>query len=253
MNCRGVAACCGHKPVTSPKPAAFVAATVGYTSAPVTSSFPAHTNGRCRIVLTGGPGGGKTTAADLFRREIGERVVVVPEAATMIFSGGFPRCIEDPGVLSAQHAIYHVQRNLEDVQSARFPDRILLCDRGTVDGAAYWPGEPQEFFGTLGTSLELELARYDGVIFFESAAVGGIAIEGGNPMRNESVEQAATLDAKLHRLWSNHPRFVLVRHNPSFFKKISFGLAELDSLVADLAAKGHRNTSRSKSKRKKLG
>ena len=34
-------------------------------------------HGRCRIVLTGGPGGGKTTAADLFRREIGERVVVV--------------------------------------------------------------------------------------------------------------------------------------------------------------------------------
>jgi dephospho-CoA kinase len=44
-----------------------------------------------RIVLTGGPGGGKTTAADLFRREIGERVVVVPETATMLFAGGFPR------------------------------------------------------------------------------------------------------------------------------------------------------------------
>ena len=31
-------------------------------------------DGVLRIVLTGGPGGGKT-AADLFRREIGERVV----------------------------------------------------------------------------------------------------------------------------------------------------------------------------------
>src|SRR5687768_10782133 len=39
----------------------------------------------CRIVLTGGPGGGKTTAADLFRREIGDRVVIVPEAATILF------------------------------------------------------------------------------------------------------------------------------------------------------------------------
>ena len=36
-------------------------------------------NGRCRIVLTGRPGGGKRPAADLFRREIGERVVIVPE------------------------------------------------------------------------------------------------------------------------------------------------------------------------------
>jgi predicted ATPase len=103
------------------------------------------TNGRCRIVLTGGPGGGKTTAADLFRREIGERVVLVPEAATLLFSGGFPRVTEADARRAAQCAIFHVQRNLEDVQSARFPDRILLCDRGTVDGAAYWPDDPSFF------------------------------------------------------------------------------------------------------------
>jgi hypothetical protein len=38
-----------------------------------------------------------------------------------------------------------VQRNLEDVQAALYPERVLLCDRGTVDGAAYWPGEPHHF------------------------------------------------------------------------------------------------------------
>ncbi len=201
------------------------------------AKLPSHRNGRCRIVLTGGPGGGKTTAADLFRREIGERVVIVPEAATLVFSGGFPRCTERAGILAAQHAIFHVQRNLEDVQSSLYPERALLCDRGTVDGGAYWPGTPEEFFATLGTTLEQELARYDGVIFFESAAVGGMGIEGGNPVRNETMEQAAALDAKLRRLWEHHPRFVLVRHNPSFFRKISFGLAELDSMVADLTTR----------------
>ncbi|MGZ5970702.1 MAG: AAA family ATPase, partial [Polyangiales bacterium] len=108
------------------------------------------TNGRCRIVLTGGPGGGKTTAADLFRREIGERVVVVPESATLLFSGGFPRSREVHARKSAQRAIYHVQRNLEDVQSARYSQRILLCDRGTIDGAAYWPDNPAAFFDAVG-------------------------------------------------------------------------------------------------------
>ena len=186
---------------------------------------------RCRIVLTGGPGGGKTTAADLFRREIGERVVVVPESATLLFSGGFPRTREEGAVRSVQSAIYHVQRNLEDVQSAQYPHRILLCDRGTVDGAAYWPGEPEGFFREVGTSLTRELARYDAVIFFESAAVGGIAIEGGNPVRNETLEEAIRLDARLRTLWSRHPHFILVPHNPSFFKKISFGLASLESIV----------------------
>ena len=191
-------------------------------------------NGRCRIVLTGGPGGGKTTAADLFRREIGERVVVVPEAATLLFSGGFPRSGELHARRSAQCAIYHVQRNLEDVQSALYPERILLCDRGTIDGSVYWPQNGHGFFEAVGTTEQAELARYDAVIFFQSAAAGGIAVEGGNPIRVESNEQALLLDQRLQAIWSKHPRFVVVPHNPSFVKKIMFGLAALESIVAQL-------------------
>ena len=189
---------------------------------------------RCRIVLTGGPGGGKTTAADLFRREIGNRVVVVPESATLLFSGGFPRSNQPEAAAAAQQAIFHVQRHLEDVQAFLYPDRILLCDRGTVDGAAYAPAGPTKFFDDLGTTFEQELSRYDGVLFFESAAVGGLTIEGGNPIRNESLEQAVALDARLRKLWMHHPRFVLIRHDASFFKKIALALAELDNMVREI-------------------
>lgn len=211
-------------------------------------------NGHCRIVLTGGPGGGKTTAADLFRREMGDRVAMVPEAATMVFTGGFPRVHEPQAVHAAQRAIYHVQRNLEDVQAALFPDRVLLCDRGTVDGAAYWPGEADGFFEELETSLDEELQRYDAVIFFESAAVGGMDIEGGNPIRNETQEQAVQLDRSLYALWSRHPRFILVPHNPSFFKKISFALAVLEGIVTELqcahdAAQARRSVRKPKPRR----
>ena len=191
----------------------------------------------CRIVLTGGPGGGKTTAADLFRREMGDKVVLVPEAATMVFSGGFPRSTHAHAVHAAQRAIYHVQRNLEDVQSALFPDRVLLCDRGTVDGAAYWPGRPADFFVAVESTLKSELKRYDAVIFFESAAVGGMSIEGGNPVRNESLKQAVALDKKLRDLWAKHPRFILVPHNRSFFKKISYALAVLDGIVGEIGCR----------------
>ena len=189
----------------------------------------------CRIVLTGGPGGGKTTAADLFRREIGDRVAMVPEAATILFQGGFPRSSAPHARRFAQTAIFHVQRDLEDVQASLFPGRALLCDRGTIDGAAYWPGEVHDYFHAVGTTLNAELRRYDAVIFFESAAVGGASIEGGNPMRNESIDEAVALDGKLRALWSRHPRFVLVPHNRSFFKKISFGLAALESMVEQLS------------------
>ncbi len=199
-------------------------------------------NGRCRIVLTGGPGGGKTTAADLFRREIGERVVVVPEAATLLFSGGFPRTADPQARRAAQRAIYHVQRNLEDVQSALYPERILLCDRGTLDGAAYWPTEQPDFFSDLGSSLEAELDRYDAVLFFESAAMGGISIEGGNPTRIESQHDAVQLDKRLRAIWSKHPRVFLIPHNASFVKKILFALAVLESVVAQHDRDGEKDT-----------
>ena len=74
-----------------------------------------------RIAISGGPGGGKTTALDLFRREIGELVVVVPEAATLLFSGGFPRSSQPGALLAIQRAVYEVQHRLEEAQAALFP------------------------------------------------------------------------------------------------------------------------------------
>lgn len=197
-------------------------------------------NGCARIVVTGGPGGGKTTAADFFRREMGDRVVLVPEAATILFGGGFPRPTAGEALKTAQKAIFHAQRDLEEVQSLLYPGRILLCDRGTVDGAAYWPDEPHHFFEAMGTSIEAEFARYDAVIFFESAAVGGMGVEGGNPVRRETIQEAARLDARLKRIWERHSRFVVVPHTPSFFKKISFGLAVLDGIVGEIGRKKPR-------------
>jgi len=187
-----------------------------------------------RIVLTGGPGGGKSTAADLFRREIGPKVVVVPETATMLFTGGFPRVGEPNARAATQRAIFHAQVALEDIQSALYPGRVLLCDRGTIDGAAFWPDDaPEGFFETLGTTLEEELERYDAVIFFESAAVGDISIEGGNPARTESNEEARRLDIRLRELWSKHRNFHFVPHSTSFFAKLQDGLAQLQEIVDD--------------------
>ena len=210
-------------------------------------------NENIRVVLTGGPGGGKTTAADLFRREIGEKVVVVPESASVLFAGGLPRVSEPHAQCAAQSAIYHLQRSLELIQSSLYPERILLCDRGTVDGAVYWPEERGDFFEKMGTTFEEELGRYDAVIFFESAAVGDMSIETGNPARIESNEEAVILDRKLRQLWSEHPNFTFVPHNPSFFKKITSGLAAMESIVGQLthAREDRKEAKRGKAKKAK--
>ena len=182
-----------------------------------------------RIVLTGGPGGGKTTALDLFRREVGDSVVVVPEAATMLFAGGFPRVSEDACVRATQRAIYQVQRSLEKIVSFTAGERVQLCDRGAIDGAAYWPDRDlTSFFDEIDSTLEKELRRYDAVIFFQTAAaVGNGEVKSGNKTRTEGPEQAIALDRRLRELWSRHPQFTFVPNSESFFDKLHAGMIAL--------------------------
>ncbi len=206
---------------------------------PTTPPTGARSGSPFRVVLTGGPGGGKTTAADLFRREIGDGVIVVPEAATLLFSGGFPRPSEPAAIRSVQNAIYHVQRGLEDIQAEHYPDRVLLCDRGTADGGAYWPDGSDSFFASVGSSHAAELGRYDAVIFFETAAAGGHGFESENRFRTESQQEAIELDATLRAMWSDHPEFTLIPHTTSFFRKMTVSLGILENLVAQLPRTEH--------------
>lgn len=189
------------------------------------------TNIKKRIVLTGGPGGGKTTALDLIRREFSGKIASVPEAATMIFSGGIERSTNDDVLKSQQTAIYNLQKHLEDIQRASHPECLILCDRGTLDGLAYWPDSPEDFFKQMNTTLDQELARYDAVIFFETAAKSGESIKSNNPIRNESEQAAIALDEKLKQVWSQHPNFNLVGSSESFVKKVMFGIMTVENVI----------------------
>jgi Ni2+-binding GTPase involved in maturation of urease and hydrogenase len=78
----------------------------------------AHCEGRERhllrkIVLTGGPGAGKTAVLEMIRHSLCDHIAIVPEAAGVIFGGGFPRREELEARRAAQRAIYHVQLELE--------------------------------------------------------------------------------------------------------------------------------------------
>jgi len=65
---------------------------------------------RRRIALTGGPGAGKTALLELIRQSFCNHVTVLPEAAGVVFGGGFPRHADRKCQRAAQRAIYHVQR-----------------------------------------------------------------------------------------------------------------------------------------------
>jgi len=169
-----------------------------------------------RIVLTGGPGAGKTAVLELVRQQFCAHVHVLPEAAGIVFGGGFPRSAARHGLCAAQRAIYYVQRELERLNEGTNA-AIVLCDRGTMDGAAYWPG-PGDFWADVSTTHEREMHRYDAVIHLRTPPLGG-GYHNGNPLRTESAEAAAKIDEALLKIWEGHPRRFIVPPSTDFLEK----------------------------------
>jgi predicted ATPase len=181
-----------------------------------------------RIALTGGPGAGKTAVLELVRRLLCDHVHVLPEAASIIFRGGFPR---GPAVRlrrAEQRAIFYVQRELE-TSVEEDPVEMVLCDRGTVDGGAYWPG-PSDLWSAVGTTLDAQLARYHAVIHLRTPAVG---YNHANPLRIETAEEARAIDERIAQLWSRHPRRFEVSAESDFLAKAAHAIQILrDQLPA---------------------
>jgi hypothetical protein len=74
----------------------------------------------------------------MIRQSFCDHVRVLPEAASVVFGGGFPRDDDTGCRRAAQRAIYCVQHELKDAADGHQP-AVVLCDRGTIDGYAYWP------------------------------------------------------------------------------------------------------------------
>lgn len=72
----------------------------------------ANEHGVRRVVMTGGPGAGKSAVLELVKQSFCKHVMVLPEAAGIVFGGGFPRRPDVTSSQSAQRAIFFVQREL---------------------------------------------------------------------------------------------------------------------------------------------
>lgn len=177
----------------------------------------------CRlVVLTGGPGAGKTAVLEVVRRRFCEHVAVLPESASILFGGGFPRRDSDSAQRAGQRAIFHVQRQLERMVVDEKSAAVALCDRGSLDGLAYWPGEPSAFVREFDTTREAELARYAAVIHLRTPREG---YNHQNAVRTESVEQALAADGRILDAWEGHPRRFVVDSCDDFLEKMTRAVA----------------------------
>jgi hypothetical protein len=156
------------------------------------------------------------------RRYFCQHVVIAPEAASIVFGGGFLRSGLPKGRRAAQRAIFHVQRALETVALESRKTAVVLCDRGTLDGLAYWPGSRQSFFEEFGIDYEKELKRYSAVVHVEVPALAWGYEK--NRIRKESVSQAQDIDQRIARAWRRHPRVVTVGAQAGFLDKLAYAI-----------------------------
>lgn len=176
-----------------------------------------------KLVITGGPSAGKTNITRLLASEFPDRLVLVPESATAVYERENTHwtLLDTDGRRGIQRRMYHYQLQNEELLAAANPGRILLLDRGTVDGATYWPDGPEAFFKDRNTSLEAELARYDVVVWLETVAVTGeYRREADNEKRFESAEEAIRKGLELLDVWGQHPRFHIVPADKDWERKV---------------------------------
>lgn len=185
------------------------------------------------IVVTGGPCAGKTSAMEWIKRDIptlGYRVLVVPETATELITGGV--CPWTCGTNYEYQTIQmHMQREKENafLQAAKTmeqqADKILIvCDRGMFDNMVYMT--KKEFYSILedimGEEAEDALARYDRCYHLVTAAIGtdAFATEENNAVRYEDAEVSAWMDEKFIASWACHPMHFKVPSDQDFERKM---------------------------------
>ena len=175
-----------------------------------------------RVVLTGGPGAGKTAVLEMLAHETCPHVIIAKEAAGILFGGGFPRGDDPVMRRAAQRAIYHVQLEMETML-ADSGAALIIFDRGLVDSSAYWPG-PDDFWKEVGTTRERAMRRYDAVVHMRSPdAPNGYGHQ--NPLRTETAAEARAIDERILEVWRGHPNRSIVEATPNFLIKAERALA----------------------------
>lgn len=182
--------------------------------------------------VDGRPGAGKTAALEVVRAHFCQHVAVLPEAASVVFGGGFPRGASAAARRAAQRAIVYVQCELERWAEEEGTAVLTLCDRGLLDGLAYWTDEPASLLAVAGLTREAALARYDLAIHLHTPG----ATQGynhRNPLRTEAADEALRLDARIVEAWQGHPRRVFVESTADFRDKLDRVIAALEGELPD--------------------
>ena len=200
-----------------------------------------------RIVLTGGPCAGKTTA--LVRiiehfSSLGYKVFTIPEVPTLYSLGGWNYLTPNRKLYyEGERAILETQLALEDsfmrLAEVCTKPTLIVCDRGTMDISAYMTPEMwEDITSRANTNSNMLRERYDAVLHLVSAADGAeqYYTTANNSTRYEKADEeglriARELDKKVIKAWTGHPHLRVINNHEDFDKKLNRVIKEISSVL----------------------
>ncbi len=202
-----------------------------------------------KIVLTGGPCAGKTTALvkviEHFSN-LGYKVFTIPEVPTMFTQAGMDYLTHNREFFyEGEKATLETQLALEDTfahLAHTITDQpvLLVCDRGTLDISAYLsPDQWRQITAAVGkTAAQLSEERYDAVLHLVSAADGAEQYyttennaQRNEPASEEGLRTARLLDKRVIEAWSSHPHLRVINNHDDFDTKINRVLLEISNVL----------------------
>lgn len=195
-----------------------------------------------KIVLTGGPCAGKTTAIRAIQKVFtgkGFRVLAVSETASELLTGGISPFNMDN--VTFQYIVTSTMRFKESMmelaaQTIEEENVLIVCDRAQMDNTAYMSDDQlHSMMDRLGTNIVEMRDGYDAVFHLETSAKSKTDAYSRNfdtnAARYESAAEAIATDNLIMKGWVGHPHMRIIPANMDFDAKIAHLVKEVDHVV----------------------
>ena len=196
-------------------------------------------NNVVKIAITGGPCGGKSELLKRLQEKYGDQLTIMPEIATQLLEiplneggVGIPgQDVEWSPEWQNDFQSRIIEKQLSDetylTQVADLRNRgvkLVICDRGILDGAAYEPLGREAFMQKHQLTAELCHSLYDVVIHLNSLATDQPELydqlKHTNPSRFEDADTAKALDEKIALAYEGHPNLIRIPADGEFCHKL---------------------------------
>jgi len=194
-----------------------------------------------KIVLTGGPCAGKTTAFSKINEEItknGYKVLFLQETATELINSGFNantcKNLLEFQTMIAKLQLYKEQLFLEFAKNMPYDKILVVCDRGVPDNKAFLGQKDYNKLLKILNKTEIQVRdNYDAVFHLCSCAKGAEKYYSlnNNSARTETLEQARESDDKIISAYTGHPHLRIIDNSTNFEDKMKRLIEEIRVLL----------------------